>query len=219
MAKVVKYYTQSPGESFLFSKMRMSSPWFFPFFKNPSHYHKFHMWLKTLTLSLPAILYYIIQWTCTPLHAYLGWSFTCTSFLRAPAITTFFARHIESILSFSSIFVVMWCPAISSPTFSHSLHPARCSFLSLCLIVLFCQMKWPYSTHFLCILDYPIRAHGLCVSPPSFHPLICLDEFILFPFNQNKPWSHEITHWFKSGPGLSIKLQRTFKESSHTTCN
>lgn len=57
-AKAMRYYAESLGEkikkSSLFTKTVMSSPQFFPFFKNPSHFHKFHMRLKTLVPPCPS---------------------------------------------------------------------------------------------------------------------------------------------------------------------
>lgn len=150
------------------------------------------------------------------LHASLGCSFTSYHpsvhlpwQLSSVASILKKNTHIESLPSFSPICVVMWCPAITFPTPSHLLHLARCYF-SVSLFnssVLSHEMTTlppsPRPSY------HPIRAHGLSVSPPPFNPLLAWMSSCCFLLTKTNP-GHMITHWFKSGPGLSNQIAEDF---------
>lgn len=139
------------------------------------------------------------------------------SALSTPALITFFlftslsrketTIKAESQPSSCPHCVVMWCLPLLVR------HLPICSILPDVLFrhfvcsVLSHEMSTPSPFPRPC--GHPILSAWL-VCVPLFPSPLGLDEFILFPFNQNKPWSHEITHWFKSGPGLSNPIAEDF---------
>lgn len=111
----------------------------------------------------------------------------------------------NQILTLKALFpncLVFWCPAI---TFQSSCFAASwqmflfvCLFNSCSVCALELSPSLPFSLSY-----FHLSAWLVC------HP-VGLDGFILFPLNQNKPLSHEITHWSKSGPGLGNQIAEEF---------
>lgn len=157
----------------------------------------------------------VIQWlySCTLLACFYWLELhisTCQSFVHMSWWVFLLHSCPNKTLTLKALFLfpiclVLWCPAIPSPPLPHFAASCQMLFLFVCLIVglfVLCLLKLsPYSPFSLS--SFHLSAWLVC------HP-VSLDGFILFPLNQNKPLSHEITHWSKSGPGLSNQIAEDF---------
>lgn len=189
----------------------MSSPQFFPFFKNPSHFHKFHMWLKTLVPPCPSP--HLLKLLCGPapfLHVSVGYNIILqwlNVFFFSVAFLSKLKPWYWKLPPPSPICLVMWCPAITHPPPPHP--AASCQMFFFVRLLNNCVVSieiTPLAPNPPSLVIFPFERMACLCLPPS----VSLDGFILFPLNQNKPLSHEITHWSKCGPGLSNQIAEDF---------